>query len=118
MTTQQDRPDSDRPPEGLGRYADLAAELTRTTMGVTERALAQFVRQGEVAAERAERLVEEVIARSVEGSGALAQQVRAEVERAIERAGFARADEVEALRREVEVLRDRLAVRDDGPGAP
>jgi len=114
MSTEQDRHADDRPTDGLGRYTELASEFTRATLGVTERALAQFVRQGEVAAEHAERLVEEVIARSVERSGALATLVRGEVQRTIERAGFARSDELEALRSQVEGLRAELAARDEG----
>lgn len=114
MSTEQDRHADDRPADGLGRYAELASELTRMTLGVTEHALAQFVRQGEVAAEHAERLVEEVIARSVEGSGALATLVRGEVERTIERAGFVRSEELEELRRQVEALQAELAARDEG----
>lgn len=91
--------------DGLQRYLDVASDVTRTTWDVTERAVAQFVRQGEVAAEHAERLVDDLIARSVESSGAIAQLVRAEVERTIERAGFVRSEELEALRNEVRVLR-------------
>ena len=97
------------PADGVQRYADLAAGLTRTTLDVTERALAHFVRQGEVAAEHAERIVEDVIARSVESSGALTRLVRAEVERAVERAGFVRASELESLRREGRRLRESSA---------
>jgi polyhydroxyalkanoate synthesis regulator phasin len=113
MTIDQDTPAGhERAIDSLGRYAELAAGLTRTTLSVTERALAQFVRQGEVAAEHAERLVEDVITRSVQGSGAVGQLVRGEVERAIGRAGFARADELEGLRREVDALRAELTARD------
>jgi polyhydroxyalkanoate synthesis regulator phasin len=106
--------------EGLQRYLDLASGLTRTTLTTTERVLAGFVRQGEVAAEHAERVVEEIIARSVDGSGALARVVRAEVEQAVERAGYVRAEEVTQLRREVESLRAQLAalsgqMSSDGP---
>ena len=118
MTTDTDHQDQEHPTDGLGRYAELASELTRTTLGVTERALAQFVRHGEVAAEHAERLVEEVIARSVERSGALARLVRNEVGRTIERAGFVRADELQALRREVGALRAELEAHDHGSEAP
>ncbi|HEX6257238.1 MAG TPA: hypothetical protein VFZ70_15625 [Euzebyales bacterium] len=109
------------PADGVQRYADLAADLTRTTLDVTERALAHFVRQGEVAAEHAERIVEDVIARSVESSGALTRLVRAEVERAVERAGFVRASELESLRREVRRLRESSApavTPDPGDGRP
>lgn len=95
--------------DGLQHYLEVASGLTRTTLGATERAVAQFVRQGEVAAEYAERLLDEVIARSVDGSGAVAQLVRTEVARALERAGVARAEEVEELRRQVDELARRLA---------
>jgi polyhydroxyalkanoate synthesis regulator phasin len=98
--------------DALQRYVDLASELTRTTVGVTERLLAGFVRQGEVATEHAEHLIEDLVTRSIEGSGALAQLVRSEVEQAVARAGYVRADEVEELRREVDHLRARLAARD------
>lgn len=99
----------DRVTDGLQRYVDLASVLTRTTLSSTERLLAQFVRQGEVAAEHAERLLDEVVARSVEGSGALARLVKSEVEHAVERAGYVRAEDVAQLHREIEELRARLA---------
>jgi polyhydroxyalkanoate synthesis regulator phasin len=102
--------------EGLQRYVELASDLTRTTLGTTERVLAQFVRQGEVAAEHAERLVDEVVARSIAGSDALAQLIRSEVEQAVERAGYVRAEEVDGLRREIDNLRARLvALNGDVP---
>lgn len=103
--------------DGLQRYLDLASGLTRTTLSATERAVAQFVRQGEVAAVQAERLLDEIVTRSIDGSGALAQLVRTEVERALAGAGFVRADELEALRREVRELRARRAAPDGGPVA-
>jgi polyhydroxyalkanoate synthesis regulator phasin len=105
------------PADGVQRYAELAAGLTRSTLDVTERALAHFVRQGEVAAEHAERIVEDVLARSIESSGALTRLVRAEVERAVERAGFVRASELEALRREVRRLREETAAAADPAAA-
>lgn len=95
--------------DGLQRYLETASGLTRTTLGVTERAVAQFVRQGEVAAEHAERLLDELIARSVDGSDALAHLVRTEVDRALERAHLVRTDEVDELRRRVDELTARLA---------
>lgn len=102
--------------EGLQRYMDLASSLTRTTLGTTERLLAGFVRQGEAAAEQAERLLDEIIARSVDSSGALARLVKTEVEQAVKRAGYVRADEVEELRREVDGLRARVAAVNGDPG--
>lgn len=99
--------------EGLQRYLELASDVTRTTITTTERLLAQFVRQGEVAAEHAERVLDEVVTRSVEGSGAVAQLVRAEVERAVEHAGYVRAEEVDELRCEIAALRSQLAARND-----
>lgn len=101
--------------EGLQRYVDLASSLTRTTLGTTERLLAGFVRQGEVAAEQAERLFDEIVARSVDGSGALARLVKSEVEQAVERAGYVRAEDVDELRREVESLRATLAAVEGDP---
>lgn len=102
--------------DGLQRYLEVASGVTRTTLGVTERAVAQFVRQGEVAAEHAERLLDEVIARSVEGSGALVQLVRTEVDRALDRAGLARAEEVEQLRQRIDELDARLATAEGAGG--
>lgn len=99
--------------DGLQRYLEVASGLTRTTLGATERAVAQFVRQGEVAAEHAERLLDEMIAKSVASSGAVAQLVRAEVDRAVERAGFVRGTELDALRAEIAELR-RQAVAHNG----
>lgn len=97
--------------DGLQRYLELASEVTRTTIGTTERLLAQFVRQGEVAAEAAERVLDELVTRSVEGSEAVSHLVRAEVERAVERAGFVRIEEVDELRRQIDLLRSQLAGR-------
>ena len=102
--------------DALQRYANLASGLTRTTAAATERLVAGFVRQGEVAAEQAERLFEDVVTRSIQGSGALAQLVKTEVEQAMARAGYVRADEVQDLRREVDDLRARLAARDGDEG--
>ena len=103
--------------DGLQHYVDLATGLTRTTLSTTERLLAQIARQGEVAAEHAERLLDDVVARSVEGSDALARVIRSEVDHAVERAGFVRAEELVQLRREIERLRARLGARDDDPTA-
>ena len=94
--------------DGLHRYVELASGLTRATLHTTERVLAQFVRQGEVAADHAERLLDEVVARSVEGSGALARLVRSEVERAVARAGFVRSEELRTLRHDVDRLREQV----------
>lgn len=91
--------------DGIDRISDLASGLTRSTFDRTEKLLAQFVRQGEVAADHAERLLDQVIARSVEGGGALAQLVRTEVERAVAQAGVARTEDVAVTRRDVDALR-------------
>lgn len=104
--------------DGLHRYLEVASGLTRTTLGVTERAVAQFVRQGEVAADHAERLLDDLVARSVQGSGVVAQLVRQEVERAITHAGFVRREEFEALRREVDALRAPGTTRVAGTTGP
>lgn len=103
--------------DGLQHYLEVASDITRTTVGATERALAQFVRQGEVAAEHAERLLDDVIARSVESSGAVAQLVRSEVAGAIERAGFVRAADLDILRSEVADLRRQVAAGNDAARA-
>jgi uncharacterized membrane protein YccC len=91
--------------DGLQHYVDLATGLTRTTLSTTERLLAQIAR------------LDDVVARSVEGSDALARVIRSEVDHAVERAGFVRAEEVAQLRREIERLRARLGARDDDPTA-
>lgn len=112
-TTEAVTVNDDSGNDGIQRYVGLASGLTRSTIGLTERMLAQFVRQGEVAAEHAERLLDEVVARSVEGGGALAKLVRAEVvqavEQVIDQTGTARTEDVSALRDEVAGLRADVA---------
>lgn len=113
-TTEAVTVNSDSANDGIQRYVDLASGLTQSTLGATERVLAQFVRHGEVAAEHAERLLDEVVARSLEGGGALAKLVRAEVARAVEQmldqSSTARAEDVSTLRDDVARLRAEVAV--------
>lgn len=93
----------------LARYLSLAAELTRGTLGTTERLLAGFVRSGEVAADHAERLLDEVVARSADSGGAIADLVRSEVAHAVERAGLVRRADLDELRGELAQLRIDVA---------
>lgn len=94
--------------DGVLRYRALASGLTRAALGTTERLLAGFVRQGEVAADHAERLLDDVIARSVESGGALAQLVRSEIERGIEHAGLVRAQELDRTRAQLHAELEQL----------
>lgn len=84
----------------LGRVA----ALTGRGAGSVVRTL---VRQGEVAAERAEHLVDELLGRSEAGRDALAAVVRGETERVVAGLGLARQADLDELRRRVGDLEAR-----------
>lgn len=95
----------------LGRVA----ALTGRGAGTVVRTL---VRQGEVAAERAEHIVDELLGRSEAGRDALAGLVRGETERVVNGLGLARQADLDELRRRVGDLEARRPAPGSAPPGP
>ena len=97
--------------EALQSYAQLASGLTKTTREkalATAKGLLDQAGLGDVAADttdRVSRLADELLAASKANRQALTQFVDAEVTKAVDRLGLAKAEDVEALRAEVATLR-------------
>lgn len=96
-------------PRGVDHRTDDAEGLGDLTRRTAEALMRTLVRQGEATADRAERLVTEVLARSEGNRDALLGMVRAEVERTVDRLGLVRRDELERLSARVESLERRPA---------
>ncbi|MFO8076475.1 MAG: phasin family protein [Actinomycetota bacterium] len=105
-----------RPLEGL-------VGVTSLTRRGAESIVRTLVQQGEVAADRAERAVDELLARSERNRSALAELVRTETERVVARLGLARDEDLDALAERVARLEAALeepapaAAADDEPAA-
>jgi polyhydroxyalkanoate synthesis regulator phasin len=95
-------------------YINMVTGVTKTTQekaSATARALLKQAGLEDVAAEASERvakLAEEIINASRTNRELMQHYVTAEVDKAAARLGFARADEVQALRDEVAALRTQL----------
>ncbi len=95
-------------------YINMVTGVTKTTQekaSATARALLKQAGLEDVAAEASERvakLAEEIINASRTNRELMQHYVTAEVDKAAARLGFARADEVQALRDEVASLRAQL----------
>ena len=81
----------------VDRYLEIASGLTGLTIETAERIVARLVKEGEIAADRAERVVHDLIAASREGNETLTGRVRDEVERAIDRFDLARMADLDRL---------------------
>src|SRR5680860_599537 len=94
---------------GWQRYLDLAAGLGETTRKSADAVVRKLVASGEVASDRAEDYVEELLKASERNGRTVASMVRTETERTIGRLGFVRQAEVERLRARVEELEGQRA---------
>lgn len=97
------------------RYLDLATGLTDVTRRGAEAVVRTLVKQGELAADRAERAVDDLLRRSEANRKLVAALVKAETERAVSRLGLASQAEVDRLREEVAALRAQVRA---GAAAP
>lgn len=84
-------------PNPLQRYVEMAAGLTTATVQTAERVVQRLVQEGEVAADRAERAVADVLDASERNRAALLTLVRGEVERAVDRMNLATRGDLEAM---------------------
>lgn len=100
------------------RYLELATGVTRVTRDRAEAVVRSLVKQGEVAADRAERAVDELLSRSESNRSGLLEMVRAETERAVAALGLAPRSAVDELAAEVARLRERLGESGEVPPPP
>jgi polyhydroxyalkanoate synthesis regulator phasin len=101
--------------KGWQRYVDVAVGVSAMTRQAAESAVKTLVRQGEVAADRAERMVDDLLAHSEGNRRAIAAIVRTETERALLRFAPARQEDLERLALRVARLEGRL---ESGAGDP
>ena len=99
------------------RYLEAAGGLTDMTQQRAESLVKTLVKQGELAAERAERAVDDLLSRSEQNRKAISALVRNETERTVGRLGLVRQRELERLERRIEQLEQQVA-RGAGPRAP
>lgn len=88
------------------RYLETATELTAVTRRRAEAVVRSLVKQGEVAADRAERSVEDLLARSERNRRVVSELVTREVERTVDRLGLVHREELDRLTERVERLED------------
>lgn len=92
------------------KYVDMASGLTNVTRKRAEQVVRGLVKQGEIATDRAEKAVDELLSRSESNRKAVASIVRSETERAVGRLGLARQKDLEKLERKI----DKLAKQGSG----
>ena len=108
--------------DALQTYVNLVSGLTRTTRArasATAHALlaqAGLEEAANEASDRVTKLAEEILHASRANREMFEKLVTAEVDRAAARLGFARAEDVEALRAEVDALRVGAAVGEETAG--
>lgn len=93
------------------RYVDAAGSMTQTTRKRAESIVRGLVKQGEVASDRAEKAVDDLLNRSEENRRVVVSIVRTETERAVGRLGLARQSEVDRLAERVEKLEQHAGVK-------
>lgn len=108
---------------GWQRYLDLATGLTEVTRRTAESVVRGLVKQGEVAADAAERAVDELLQRSEENRHGLADLVRTETQKAVGALGLASQSTVEVLQAKVAALESATGgagppAEPEGPAAP
>lgn len=91
------------------RYLDLAGGATQVTRRRAEQVVKTLVKRGEIAAERAEKAVDELLRRSEQNRKLLGAIVRTETEKAVARLGLARQRDFERLERKLDRLEERVA---------
>ncbi|HVL98392.1 MAG TPA: hypothetical protein VM324_03785 [Egibacteraceae bacterium] len=86
------------------KYIDLASGLRDATQKRAEQVVRGLVKQGEIAAERAEKAVDELLTKSEANRKAMSRVVSAEVEKAVERLGLVRRKDLRTLERRLDSL--------------
>jgi polyhydroxyalkanoate synthesis regulator phasin len=86
------------------RYLDAATDVSIVTRQRAEQVVKALVKQGEVAAERAEKAVDELLKRSEQNRKVMGALVRSETEKAVGRLGLARQADIDRLERKIAQL--------------
>ena len=94
--------------DALKGYLALASGLTEVTRAKATAAAKALVAQGEAAAGQVTTLADDLVAQSKSNREAVTALVRYEVDKALGRVGFARADEVSELTARVRQLEGEL----------
>ena len=76
---------------------ELVGELTGATLATAERVVARLVKDGDVAADRAEELVQDLLSTTARSRDQLVQLIRAEIARAVEVLDLATRDDLDDL---------------------
>ena len=104
--------------DALKGYLALASGLTEVTKARATAAAKALVAQGEAAASQVTTLADDLVAQSKSNREAVTALVRYEVDKALGRVGFARADEVSELTARVRQLEGELReARKSAPAA-
>jgi polyhydroxyalkanoate synthesis regulator phasin len=90
------------------RYMEMATGLGQTTQKKAESVVRSLVKQGEVATDRAEKTVDDLLQRSERNRKVISQLVKSETERTVQRLGLARNRDVERLQNKVERLEKQV----------
>jgi polyhydroxyalkanoate synthesis regulator phasin len=93
----------------LKRFLDAGVAFTQMTQRRAEELVNELVRTGEMRAEQAQAMVQELVDKSRQNSERFVDQVRADLRSQAGTFGFATKKEVEALRAEVAFLRASMA---------
>jgi len=91
--------------------------VAQVTLGGAEAVVRTLVRQGEVAADRAEQVLDDLLGRSENNREAITALVTGEIDRAVGRLGLVRAQDLDGLRERVAELEARIASL-QGPKGP
>lgn len=92
------------------KYLDLASGMKEATQKRAESIVRNLVKRGEIAAERAEKAVDELLAKSEANRKAIASIVRSETEKTADRLGLVRQRDLTGLERRIDALERQLGV--------
>jgi polyhydroxyalkanoate synthesis regulator phasin len=91
-------------------YLEMAYGLSKTSRKKAEKAVREVVGKSGAKASELQQMVEDLLATSGSNRDALVEVIRTELDRALNRVGLAKAEEVAALRERVAELEASLAV--------
>ena len=99
-------------------YLEMVLGLTESSRNKAMKVAKKLVGKGGLTAEQLQTLADELVKASVANREALANLIRIELDRALERVGLARVEDVASLQSRVRDLETELARRGDGAAAP
>lgn len=96
------------------KYLDLASGVKEATQKRAEAVVRRLVKQGEIAAERAEKAVDDLLARSEANRKAITSIVKSETEKTADRLGLVRQRDLKDLERKIERLERQVSSASGG----